>query len=87
MAEARIAEHEKDWPKAERLYRSLMAEYPDRTAAVDALVTTLHNAKRFDEALKMGDAPAAATEYQAAIDLHPRHGPVAAALKKIRLQR
>jgi hypothetical protein len=31
MAEARIAEHEKDWPKAERLYRSLMAEYPDRT--------------------------------------------------------
>ena len=147
MAEARIAEHEKEWPKAERLYRSLMAEYPDRTAAVDALVTILQNAKRFDEAFKivddrlarlpdessslynlgrlsavsgqhlargesamrrflamtgadpvrqsnahyrlgmikekMGDAPAAATEYRAALDLYPRHEPAAAALKRI----
>jgi tetratricopeptide (TPR) repeat protein len=147
MAEARIAEHEKDWGKAERQYRSLMTEYPDRTAAVDALVTMLQNAKRFDEAFKlvddrlsrlpdetaslynlgrlsavsgqhlargeaalrhfltlttadpvrqsnahyrlgmikekMGDAPAAATEYRAAIDLYPSHQPAAAALKKI----
>jgi tetratricopeptide (TPR) repeat protein len=147
MAEARIAEHEKQWPEAERLYRSLMAEYPDRTAAVDALVTILQNAKRFDEAFKivddrlarlpdetaslynlgrlsavsgqhlargetamrhfltlttadpvrqsnahyrlgmikekMGDVPAAATEYRAALDLYPRHEAAAAALKKI----
>jgi predicted TPR repeat methyltransferase len=32
---------------------------------------------------KMGDAPAAATEYRAALDLYPRHEPPAAALKKI----
>jgi tetratricopeptide (TPR) repeat protein len=55
MAEARIEEHEKKWPEAERLYRSLMAEHPDRTAAVDALVTMLQNAKRFDEAFKIVD--------------------------------
>jgi predicted Zn-dependent protease len=55
MADARIAEHEKEWPKAERLYRSLMAEYPDRTAAVDALVTILQNARRFDDAFKIVD--------------------------------
>ena len=147
MADARIAEHEKQWPEAERRYRSLMVEYPDRTAAVDALVTMLQNAKRFDEAFtivddrlarlpdetaslynlgrlsaisgqhlergevalrrfltftttdpvrqsnthyrlgmikeKMGNAQAAAAEYQAAIDLFPRHEPAAAALKKI----
>jgi tetratricopeptide (TPR) repeat protein len=150
MAEARIAEHEKDRTQAERLYRSLMAEYPDRTAAVDALVTILQNDKRFDEAFtivddrlarlpdessslynlgrlsavsgqhlargeaamrrfltlttadsvrqsnahyrlgiikeKMGDAPAAATEYRAALDLYPRHEPAAAALKRIQRQ-
>jgi tetratricopeptide (TPR) repeat protein len=147
MADARIAEHEKEWPKAEQLYRSLMAQYPDHTAAVDALLTILQNAKRFDDAFtivddrlarlpdessslynlgrlsavsgqhlargeaamlrflamtgadpvrqsnahyrlgmikeKMGDAPAAATEYRAALDLYPRHEPAAAALKKI----
>jgi tetratricopeptide (TPR) repeat protein len=147
MATARIAEHEKRWPEAERLYRSLMTDYADRTAALDALVTLLQNAKRFDEAFKIvddrlarfpdeaaslyalgrlsslsgqhlargeaalrrfltltttepvrqsnaryrlgvikekiGDAPAAAAEYQAAIDLYPRHEPAAAALKKI----
>ena len=55
MANARIAEHEKQWPEAERVYRSLMAEYPDRTAAVDALVTMLQNAKRFDEAFTIVD--------------------------------
>jgi tetratricopeptide (TPR) repeat protein len=54
-AEARIAEHEKEWPKAERLYRSLMVDYPDRAAAVDALVTLLQNANRFDEAFKVVD--------------------------------
>jgi tetratricopeptide (TPR) repeat protein len=145
MASARIAEHEKQWPESERLYRSLLADYPDRTAAVDALVTLLQNAKRFDEAFtivderlarlpdeptslynlgrlaavsgqhlprgeaamrrfltltpadparqsnahyrlgtikeKMGDTQAAAAEYQAAIDLYPRHEPAAAALK------
>jgi tetratricopeptide (TPR) repeat protein len=32
---------------------------------------------------RMGDVPAAAAEYQAAIDLYPRHEPAAAALKKI----
>ena len=32
---------------------------------------------------KMGDASAAAAEYQAAINLYPRHEPAAAALKKI----
>ena len=147
MATAKIAEHEKQLPEAERLYRSLMTEYPDRTAAADALVTMLQNAKRFDEAFKivddrlarlpdetvslyslgrlaaisgqhlargevalrrfltltpadpvrhsnahyrlgmvkekMGDANGAATEYQAAIALYPRHEPAAAALKKI----
>jgi tetratricopeptide (TPR) repeat protein len=147
MATARIAEHEKRLPDAERIYRSLLADYPDRTAAVDALVTILQNAKRFDEAFtivdqrlarlpdetaslynlgrlsaisaqhlergeaalrrfltlttaepvrqshahyrlgmikeRMGDAKAAAGEYQAAIDLYPRHEPAAAALKKI----
>ena len=146
MASARIAEHEKQWPEAERLYRSMMTEYPDRTAAPDALVTLLQNARRFDEAFKivddrlarlpdetgslynlgrlaaisgqhlargeaalrrfltlttdpvrqsnahyrlgmikekMGDAQAAAAEYQAAIDLYPRHEQAAAALKKI----
>ena len=147
MAEARIAEHEKDWPKAERLYRSLMADYPDRTAAVDALLTILQNARRFDDAFKivddrlarlpdessslynlgrlsavsgqhlargesamrrflamtgadpvrqsnahyrlglikekMGDTPAAETEYRAALDLYPRHESAAAALKKV----
>lgn len=147
MAEARIAEHEKEWPTAERLYRSLMVEYPDRTAAVDALVTMLQNARRFDDAFKivddrlarlpdessslynlgrlsavsgqhlargesalrrflamtgadpvrqsnahyrlgmikekMGDTPAAAAEYQTAIDLYPRHEPAKAALKTI----
>jgi tetratricopeptide (TPR) repeat protein len=36
---------------------------------------------------KMGDAPAAATEYRAALDLYPRHEPAAAALKKIQAQR
>jgi TolA-binding protein len=147
MAAARIAEREKHSPDAERAYRSLMAEYPDRTAAVDALVTLLQNASRFDEAFKivddrlarlpeetgslynlgrlsavsgqhlargeaalrrfltltgadpvresnahyrlgmikekMGDAQAAAAEYQAAIDRYPRHEPAATALKKI----
>jgi tetratricopeptide (TPR) repeat protein len=147
IATARIAEHEKQSPEAERLYRSLMVQYPDRTAAVDALVTLLQNAKRFDEAFKivddrlarlpdetaslynfgrlsavsgqqltrgeaamrrfltlttadpvrqsnahyrlgmikerMGDAHAAAAEYQAAIDLYPRHEPAAAALKRL----
>jgi TolA-binding protein len=147
MATAKIAEHEKQLPEAERLYRSLMAEYPDRTAAVDGLVTLLQNAQRFDEAFKivddrlarlpdetaslynlgrlsstsgqhlargdaamrrflaltpadpvrqsnahyrlgmikekMGDNRAAAAEYQAALDLYPRHAPAAAALKKI----
>lgn len=146
IATARIAEHEKNGSEAERLYRSLMAQYPDRTAAADALVTMLQNAKRFDEAFtivderlarlpdetaslynlgrlsavsgqhlargeaalrrflvlttdpvrqshahyrlgmikeKMGDVPAAAAEYQAAIKLYPRHEPAAAALKKI----
>jgi tetratricopeptide (TPR) repeat protein len=147
MATARIAEHEQKWPEAERIYRSLIAEHPDRTAAVEALVTILQNGKRFDEAFKivddrlarlpdetsslynlgrlsavsgqhlargeaamrrfltlttadpvrqsnahyrlgmikekMGDAHAAATEYQTAIDLYPRHEPAATALKKI----
>ncbi len=55
MAEARIAEHEKQWPEAERLYRSLMTDYPDRTAAVEGLMTILQNAKRFDEAFKIVD--------------------------------
>ena len=55
MAGARIAEHEKKWPEAERVYRSLMAEYPDRTAAVDALVTILQNSQRYDEAFKTVD--------------------------------
>ena len=32
---------------------------------------------------KMGDVQTAATEYQAAIDLYPRHEPAAAALQKI----
>jgi tetratricopeptide (TPR) repeat protein len=146
MANARLAEHEKQGSEAERVYRSLMAEYPDRTAATDALVTLLQNARRFDEAFKIvddrlaraadetaslynlgrlsaisgqhlargeaalrryltlttdparqsnahyrlgmikektGDARAAAAEYQAAINLYPRHEPAAAALKKI----
>ena len=146
IATARIAEHEKNGSEAERLYRSLMAQYPDRTAAADALVTLLQNAQRFDEAFKivderlarlpdetaslynlgrlsavsgqhlargeaamrrflvlitdpvrqshahyrlgmikekMGDVPAAAAEYQAAIKLYPRHEPAAAALKRI----
>jgi tetratricopeptide (TPR) repeat protein len=147
MATAKIAEHEKQLPEAERLYRKLMADYPDRTDAVDALVTILQSATRFDEAFtivddrlarfpdettslynlgrlaaisaqhlargevamrrfltltpvdpvrhsnarfrlgmikeKMGDARAAAVEYQAAVDLYPRHEPAAAALKKI----
>src|SRR5262245_42255506 len=47
IATARIAEHEKQWPEAEKQYRSLMTDYPDRTAAPDALVTLLLNAKRF----------------------------------------
>jgi tetratricopeptide (TPR) repeat protein len=55
MATARVAEHEKQSPEAERLYRSLMADYPDRTAAVDALVTILQNDKRFDEAFTIVD--------------------------------
>jgi hypothetical protein len=32
---------------------------------------------------QMGDAHAAAVEYQAALDLYPRHESAAAALKKI----
>jgi hypothetical protein len=32
-----------------------MAEYPDRTTAVDALVTILQNANRFDEAFTIVD--------------------------------
>ena len=146
IATARIAEHEKNGAEAERLYRSLMTQYPDRNAAADALVAMLQNAQRFDEAFKivderiarlpdetanlynlgrlsavsgqhlargeaamrrflvlitdpvrqshahyrlgmikekMGDASAAAAEYQAAIKLYPRHEPAAAALKKI----
>jgi len=147
MTSANIAEHEKQPAEAERVYRSLMAEYPDRTAALDALVTMFLNAKRFDEAFtivddrlarhpdetaslftlgrvsavsaqqlprgeaalrrflalapadpgrqanahyrlgmikeQMGDARAAATEYQAAVDLNPRHQPAAAALKQL----
>jgi hypothetical protein len=35
---------------------------------------------------KMADAPTAATEYRAALDLYPRHEPAAAALKKIQRQ-
>lgn len=147
MATAKIAEHEKRTADAERLYRSLMVEQADRTAAFDALVTLLLNAKRIDEAFtvvddrlvrrpdetaglynlgrlsavsgqhlargeaalrrvltlaagdvarqsnaryrlgnikeKLGDAPAAAAEYQAALDLYPRHAAAAAALKKV----
>ena len=147
MATAKIAEHEKRTADAERLYRSLMVEYADRTAAVDALVTLLLNTKRVDEAFtvvddrlvrrpdetaslynlgrlsavsgqhlargeaslrrvltlaagdgarqsnahyrlgnikeKLGDTQAAAAEYQAALDLYPRHAAAAAALKKI----
>jgi tetratricopeptide (TPR) repeat protein len=147
MAGARIAEHENQPTEAERLYRSLMADYPERTAAADALVTMLQNARRFEDAFrvvddrlarspdetaslynlgrlaavsgqqlargetamrrfltltpadpvrqsnahyrlgmikeKMGDARAAAAEYQAAIDLYPPHQPAAAALKQI----
>lgn len=55
MAEARIAEHEQEWAKAERFYRSLIAEHADRAAALDALVTMLLNAKRFDEAFTLVD--------------------------------
>jgi tetratricopeptide (TPR) repeat protein len=55
MAAARIAEHEKRWPEAERQYRSLMTAHPDRTAAGDALVTLLQNANRFDEAFRIVD--------------------------------
>ena len=123
-----------------------MTDHPDRTAAPDALVTLLQNAKRFDEAFtivddrlawlpdetaslynlgrlsaisgqhlargeaamrrfltltadpvrqshahyrlgmikeKMGDAQAAAAEYQAAIDLYPRHELAKVALQKL----
>jgi tetratricopeptide (TPR) repeat protein len=55
MATAKIAEHEKQGPAAEKQYRSLMAEYPDRTAAPDALVTLLMNVRRFDEAFTIVD--------------------------------
>lgn len=55
MADAKVAEHEKEWQKAEQLYRSLMAGSPERPAAVDALLTILQNAKRFDEAFKIVD--------------------------------
>lgn len=55
MATAKIAQHEKQLPEAERLYRKLMADYPDRSAAVDALVLILQNAQRFDEAFTIVD--------------------------------
>jgi hypothetical protein len=37
--------------------------------------------------VKIGNAPAAATEYRAALGLYPRHEPAAAALKKIQGRR
>jgi len=55
MAAGRIAEHEKQWPEAERLYRGLLTDYPDRTVALDALLTLLQNARRFDEAFTIVD--------------------------------
>ena len=79
MAEARIAKHEKEWPKAERLYRSLLTDYP---GADPARQSNAHYRLGIIKE-KMGDPPAAAAEYRAALALNPRHGPAAAALKKI----
>jgi tetratricopeptide (TPR) repeat protein len=55
MAGARIAAHEKQPAEAERFYRSLIADYPDRAAAAEALVAMLQDASRFDEAFKVVD--------------------------------
>jgi tetratricopeptide (TPR) repeat protein len=56
LAEALIAEKQKDLPAAERIYRSVIAEYPDSTRAVDALTFILQNAERFPEAFALVDA-------------------------------
>ena len=56
LAEALIAEKQKDLPAAERIYRAVIAQYPDSTRAVDALTFLLQNAGRFEDAFALVDA-------------------------------
>ena len=56
LAEALIAERQKDPATAERVYRSVIAEHPDSTRAVDGLTLILQTAGRFDEAFALVDA-------------------------------
>ncbi|HNX48857.1 MAG TPA: tetratricopeptide repeat protein [Thermoanaerobaculaceae bacterium] len=51
LAQARIAEHEKDDPGAERLYRSAIAVKPDQGEAYNQLGYLLLRTKRRDEAV------------------------------------
>jgi tetratricopeptide (TPR) repeat protein len=56
LAEALIAERQKDLPTAERIYRSVITQYADSTRAVDALTLLLQSAGRFAEAFALVDA-------------------------------
>jgi tetratricopeptide (TPR) repeat protein len=55
LAEALVAERQKDAATAERIYRSVMAEYPDSIRAVDGLTLLLQGAGRFAEAFALVD--------------------------------
>jgi tetratricopeptide (TPR) repeat protein len=56
LAEALIAERQKDLPTAERIYRSVITQYADSTRAVDALTLLLQSAGRSAEAFALLDA-------------------------------
>ena len=56
LAQALVAEKEKDSAGAERIYRAVIADHPDSTGAVDRLTFLLQNAGRFDDAFALVDA-------------------------------
>lgn len=56
FAQAKIAEKGKDWQRAEREYRALVAAYPDSSGPVIALALLLQNQSRYPEALTAIDA-------------------------------
>ena len=55
MADAKVAEHEKQPAEAERIYRSLLTRFPDQTGALEPLLVLLMNAKRYDEGFALVD--------------------------------
>ena len=56
FAQARIAEHEKQYAAADSVYRTLIEQYPDSSAPVAALVTLYQTTARYDDAFAIVDA-------------------------------